>query len=478
MPERYPGYSPLPGRNKRNRMLSAKKVLVLNGAREKEGYLDPVFAVLNEELRSSGAEVRIRMLRKTTFHHCMGCFRCWIETPGRCVSADAGYEIIGRIVQSDLIVLFSPVTFGGYSSVLKKIVDRYLPLLLPYFVMHHGNTHHPPRYPRMPRLAAVGVLSGNDCRNQELAIIFRQIVGRNALNFRVQSHAAEVVAATDSPDALRVRFHSLLSRADQLPANGAGDSVPRLMNASSACFSPARPGRALLIVGSPKTGQASTSSILGGYLLERIRHSGCETETLKLTARLTREKGRTELLASVNRADLVILAFPLYFDTLPFLMTLAIELISADQASTRNASRQRLFVLCNNGFPEPDQNRPALAVCRQFAAKKGMVWAGSFALGAGEFLINGRSFGERNWIVRSLLMRVKRGLNLAADALADGRTVPVASAMIAKRIWFMPPKALQWIYLNFGAFYWRRRAAENGIGKESMLARPYSQEKE
>jgi multimeric flavodoxin WrbA len=57
-------------------------------------------------------------------HYCVGCFNCWFVTPGECVFNDYGRELAKRICQSDLLIIFSPVTFGSYSSYAKKIIDR------------------------------------------------------------------------------------------------------------------------------------------------------------------------------------------------------------------------------------------------------------------------------------------------------------------------------------------------------------------
>ena len=81
------------------------------------------------------------------------------------------------------------------------------------------------------------------------------------------------------------------------------------------------PRQALLIVGSPKTSSPSTSSVLGSYLLERLGGRGWETESLTLRASLNREEGEAALLASVDRAGLILLVFPLYADALPYLVT-------------------------------------------------------------------------------------------------------------------------------------------------------------
>jgi len=450
-----------------------KKVIVLDGSGEGDEDLAPLLPILINELRQSGAQVQTFALREIKLGHCIGCFGCWLETPGICVEADAGREIVQAIIRSKMTVLFTPVTFGGYSSELKKIVDRWIPLVLPYFGNYYGEIHHKPRYSSYPRLVAVGVQRHPD---EGEANIFKVVVGRNAINFHAPSYAAEVIMSTDDPDSLRGRFKALLSRSDPLPLGEALTSLMPVPDTSTASAEPGRPGRALLIVGSPKTKSPSTSGVLGGYLLERLRERGWETESLTLKAGLRQEKGKQDLVSSLDRADLLLLVFPLYIDTLPFLVTKALETMEVHSRVTHGARPQRLFALANNGFPEAYQNTLALAICHRFAAQSGMSWGGGLAMGAGEALSRGQSLTSKH---RSgpPIKHVIQALDMTAVALAEGRTVPrEAVTMIAKNpIPLVPFSAWRWIFVKASARHWQRQAAAKGISKENMLARPYAE---
>jgi hypothetical protein len=311
--------------------------------------------------------------------------------------------------------------------------------------------------------------------NEEEANTFKVVVGRNAINFHAPSYAAEVIMSTDDRDSLRGHFKALLSRIDPLPMGEALTSlVP--VPATSSHAGPGRPGRALLIVGSPKTKSPSTSGVLGGYLLERLRERGWETESLTLKAGLRYEKGRQDLVSSLDRADLLLLVFPLYIDALPFLVTKALETMELHRRMTHEARPQRLFVLVNNGFPEALQNTLALAMCHRFAAQSGMSWAGGLAMGAGEALSSGQLLTTKH---RSgpPVKHVIQALDMIAVALDEGRTVPhEAVTMIAKNpIPFVPFSTWRWIFVKAGARLWQREAAAKGVSKEDMLARPYAE---
>jgi len=461
--------------------MTDNNVLILDGTQAEDENRPAILAELIDVLQGAGAEVRTLTLRQMKIAHCLGCFGCWIETPGMCKEADDGRQIAKAVVHSDTLVFFTPVTFGGYSPELKKAVDHFIQLAVPYFQVEHGELHHPPRYARVPRLVAVGVQRHP---NEEEARIFKVLAGRNAINMHPPSYAAEVINSEDDLATLRQRFEMLLARSDALPF---GEALTKLMPAPDASFIDVRPGarRALLIVGSPKTKPTfgpmrpgkipSTSGVLGNYLLERIKERGWETESLTLRANLLRPDGQAELLSATDRADLILLAFPLYVDALPFLVTKALDLIATHRRALANPLPQRLVTLVNNGFPEAHQNAVALAICHQFAAQSRMEWAGGLALGGGESISSGRPLTTPHR-GGPPVNHVIQALDMSAEALAAGHHVPAeAVRMFAKSpMPFVPFVVWRRMFVMFGAKGFERLADQHGVGKEELLARPYA----
>lgn len=174
------------------------KALILNGARATDTDTDRFQEVLADELKERQWEVDTVLLREVRVTHCVGCFDCWIKTPGICRFNDAGPWIARSFIQSDLAVFVTPVTFGGYSSELKKALDRAICLISPHFMKIKGEVHHKPRYSRYPRLLAFGL---REQLREDSDDIFAQLVGRNALNLHTPAHhAALVQSRLDSND--------------------------------------------------------------------------------------------------------------------------------------------------------------------------------------------------------------------------------------------------------------------------------------
>jgi multimeric flavodoxin WrbA len=451
--------------------MSCKKVVILDGRGRADKDLGPVFGSLSEVLGSGGALIETFQLHEMKMAHCLGCFGCWLKTPGVCVEDDDGRQVAKAVIQSDTTVFFTPVTFGGYSPDLKKMMDHFIQLISPFFQVEHGEVHHPPRYAHRPRLVMVGVQRHS---NAHEAHIFKTLAGRNAINFHPPSYAAEVVVATDPADALRRRFEAFLAKSDALPFGDAAASLmpPPASSGTAAGADGLR--RALLIVGSPKTSSPSTSTVLGSYLLERLGERGWETESLTLRAILNREDGEAALLESADRAGLILLVFPLYADALPYLLTKALAVIRDHRSASGCPRPQRLVAIVNSGFPETHQNTVALAICQEFGCQTGMRWSGGLALGGGGMV------GEEplNAAKRSgpPVKHLIGALDLTAEAIAEGRPVPARAVnLIAKNPFpWMPFALYRWVYARFGGKGFEKEAAKNGVSRERMLDQPYA----
>lgn len=184
------------------------KAIILNGARKDDNALDSVHEIIVDELTGIGWEVKSFALHKIKIAYCLGCFECWVKTPGVCRFNDDGREIAGQFIQSDLSILFTPVTFGGYSAELKKALDRIICLILPFFMKINGEVHHKLRYEQYPRLMGVGVLPQE---NEESKRIFKTLVNRNALNLHPPAHAGGVVLSSQSVEEIRKEIQTLLT---------------------------------------------------------------------------------------------------------------------------------------------------------------------------------------------------------------------------------------------------------------------------
>ncbi|MFC2081789.1 flavodoxin family protein [Candidatus Bipolaricaulota bacterium] len=186
----------------------AKLARILDGGRDDGVSTAGALGVAETYLRENGWEVDVLRLSEIEIAPCLGCFSCWIKTPGVCVIDDAGRDVARRIVQSDLVLYLTPILFGGYAPDLKKALDRSIPNVLPLFQRVKGEIHHVKRYARCPRLAGIGILPD---RNDEEGEIFETLIRRNAINMHAPAVESTVYSVTDTDDTVKRRIEWALS---------------------------------------------------------------------------------------------------------------------------------------------------------------------------------------------------------------------------------------------------------------------------
>lgn len=427
------------------------KALILDGSRVYDAAAEKVATALRDRLAARGWEIEHIPLRDKKIGNCAGDFFCWVRSPGVCNTNDDNRAIAAQVMACDLMVWLTPVTFGGYSAALKRMVDHLIQNILPFFTQVGGEVHHQRRYDRYPDMLVVGWMDAPDAAGEA---IFRNLVQRNARNFYPRTHVCGVVTGSPSAEDLAAQADDWLDAVD----SGRSSPVPALPAASSAAaVEPAR--SALLLVGSPRTA-SSTSATLGGYLFEQLDAKGVATQTIQLYTHLVAPARQQALLAAIDGADLIVLAAPVYVDSLPGPVIGALELIAAKRAGRSGA--QRFAAIANCGFPEAHQCNNLLAQCARFADRAGLGWAGGMALGAGG-AINGVALAK----LGGRTLATRQALDMAAAALSSGQAIPGAAAdLLAK------PSMPDWLYTASASLGWWYEAARNRV-LTKMRRAPY-----
>lgn len=210
--------------------------------------------------------------------------------------------------------------------------------------------------------------------------------------------------------------------------------------------------KALLLIGSAKQADHSTSEALGNYLLDQLAQQGFTAEKRYVHRVLRTAQHLQELLTALDQSDLLILSFPLYVDSLPYLVINTLEKIAAHRQAQPPLTQPHFVTLVNCGFPEAQHNETALAICQQFARQAQMVWAGGLALGQGG-AISGRPLTEVGGMVRN----VRHALELTALALAQAQPVPVEAVTLMAK-----PMMPNFFYTMMGNLGWHLQARKQG----------------
>ena len=77
---------------------------------------------------------------------CIGCFSCWIKHPKKCLYKDNFSNLTDKLKNSNELIIISKSRYGCYSTSIKRVLERCLGYVLPYFAIKEGMIHHIPRY--------------------------------------------------------------------------------------------------------------------------------------------------------------------------------------------------------------------------------------------------------------------------------------------------------------------------------------------
>jgi multimeric flavodoxin WrbA len=334
------------------------KITILNGSPEQSRF-DRYLESLKQNLETNGHQVIQLDLRTLPLKYCIGCWGCWVKTPGQCVSRDASIEMDRAIINADFVLWAAPLRMGFPTELLKRAIDKHLPLIHPYMEVAYGEGHHLKRYKRYPR---AGLLLEKEAATDERDLqIVRDIFCRTAINFKTR---LEFSLTTDVP-AQDVAERITNRRASVLPL------PPHLLPTQGSTVTP--PSRLTFFNGSPRGRRGNTP-----LMLEQIAR-GFDRQVE--THHLVRMKETERMVQAFVDAECVILGFPLYTDAMPGVTKRFIEALEPLAA---RGSNPPLGFLVQSGFPEGLHSRYVERYLEKLAARLGSPYLGTIVKGNGE----------------------------------------------------------------------------------------------
>lgn len=127
-------------------------ILVINGS--PKGTKSNTYQLTTAFLDGVRQEVQDIQIKELSIHKmhiksCLGCFVCWNRTPGKCCIQDDMNQIIQDLLWADLTIWSFPLYYYSVPGALKNLIDRQLPMVLPFMkekVGQVGNGGHLSRY--------------------------------------------------------------------------------------------------------------------------------------------------------------------------------------------------------------------------------------------------------------------------------------------------------------------------------------------
>jgi len=219
----------------------------------------------------------------------------------------------------------------------------------------------------------------------------------------------------------------------------------------------------LVLIGSPKPGR-STSLSLAEALTAPMVEAGAQVDVMTAHKAIRTPSLSQKYFDALERADLIVISFPVYVDSIPASLTEAMEMTVAHRRHMTVPRQTPLVCITNCGFPEAAHTELALAMCEQFALEAGFTWVGGVGLGGGG-VIHGQTLENirsgPSYAVVAALSEIGQSL-LAGDPISDAQVAAVAQPMMSRRM-----------YILAGTIGWMWQASSHGVRRD-MWQQPYN----
>lgn len=132
------------------------KIVALNGSpRRRNGNTYLILEEMRKGAEKAGSIMEIINLIDCDINICVGCFKCWEKKDPRqikCIFNDDIDMIFEKILNTDILILGTPLHYDNISATLKIFLERLIQLHTAYIIEKDGKQVHDIAYP-MPKIA-------------------------------------------------------------------------------------------------------------------------------------------------------------------------------------------------------------------------------------------------------------------------------------------------------------------------------------
>lgn len=393
---------------------------------------DKIIQVLKETHKQE--KIEVISVDDTHVHDCVGCWNCWVKTPGICVHKDDMTLFYEKIMASDQVIFLFPTNSGFLTGNVKTFIDRLIPLYHPYIDIIHGEMMHVYRYEKYPEMDFYYEEDG-------LTPIERQIIEDYCYRM---AHHFRIVAGR-----WIIKDHKVSRKA--LEHREAQPDLP--------WQSLQKPNRGKVIVynGSPR-GKKGNSLILIQQLIEGMKSEGVTEDTFEIRD-LILQKNHDSWAADFENHTRHIFVFPLYVHSMPGIVMKFLEKLTPLQE--KDTIQMSFFV--QSGFMESYQSTYLLPYLAQLPKRLNAVYGGTIIKGG----------------IEGIQMRPENSLDKLYNQIKD-----LGASYINKGVFdynvaeaFKKPYKLsgtwKWIYkplkwTGITNFYWNMQLKKNDAMKKSF----------
>lgn len=246
---------------------------------------------------------------------CIGCWNCWLKTPGECVFNDVMTEVYADYVNSSRVVILFDSSKGFVNYQMKAFFDRTIPHYHPYIEIVDGECHHLARYDEYPELYFYYDTKDLTEREDQLIedYLYRTTYHFQSLAFRIQWKYTLEVMALEDRKAKRNRVKRIET-----------EKMEKL----------------IIYNGSPRRSGSNTAMILE-HVKSRLN------DTVEIRDLKDKDQWH-EWVSNFKNEENVLFAMPLYVHAMPSHVMAFIEKLEPSEGSIA-------FVI-QSGFPESSQS--------------------------------------------------------------------------------------------------------------------------
>jgi len=197
------------------------KVLALSSSqRMDKSTTTLILSPLIQGVREAGAEVELFYIKKLNLNPCQGCFSCCFKTPGKCQQKDDMQMLYPKLREADILVLATPVYFSGIPGPMKNLIDRMMPLWLPFIELCDGHCSVLPREgTKSSKIVLVSSCGYWEMDNFDLLLTHAGFLGEFA-GALLRPHAEVMRQMMDRGEPLDDIFQAAKEAGHQLVSNG------------------------------------------------------------------------------------------------------------------------------------------------------------------------------------------------------------------------------------------------------------------
>lgn len=368
--------------------------------------------------------LKIIKLEDQSINACVGCWHCWLKTPGRCVMKDQMADIYPDYINSDTVILLMDTAQGFINYQAKAFFDRSIPHYNPYIELVDGECHHVARYEKYPDL--VFYFDKVGLTNLEEQVI-EDYLYRAAYQFQSKAYRID-----ESLQMIQLQSRKAKRSGTDLVSVGPMDKL-------------------VIYNGSPRRSGSNS-----GIILKKV----AEVLGTQVEIRDLKERDKWKMWADAFESEKYVMFFmPLYVHAMPSHVMRFIEKLKPSQGS--------ISYFVQSGFPESSQSHYLEAYFEQLALRLRRTYIGTAIKGGVEGLQQRPAVAQEKMI--------EPMVNTIISLVNEGTFNPIDIQQLAKPIRFgIGTIILFKIFSKTGLinFFWDRQLKENNA-YEKRFDRPY-----